>query len=306
MGLLTAGLLSSAITAADTELSLDELNLRWGTNLDEATVSSEAIGPGLYVMRAAGGAIAVSIGDDGVLVVDDQYAKTIAKLQAEIERLGGGPVDFVLNTHGHFDHADGNPYLGERGAQIIAHENARRMMMRSNRLEYGPVHYVQPAYPEDGIPGITFDEDMRLHFNGEVISLHYFGPGHTDGDVVVFFEETNVLHVGDLYSNRYPYIDPGNGGSLAGLAAICRSILDLVNPDTRIVSGHAPIATVDELRDYTEMLEAVHQRLETAAKQSLTLEEVLSQKPTGMFDEMRGNPALFIAHAYQTVLVETH
>jgi len=302
--LLTAGLLSFAAARADLELGLDELNLRWGTNLDEASVTSEVLAPGLWVMRAAGGAVVVSIGESGVLLVDDQYAKTVGKLQTEIERLGGGPVDYVLNTHGHFDHADGNPFLGARGAEIIAHENARRTMMKSTRLNYGEVYYIQPPYPAEGVPGMTFDRSMQLHYNGQTVSLRYFGPGHTDGDVAVYFEQANVIHVGDLYSGRYPYIDPANGGSLSGLIAICRSILDLVDRDTQIVSGHAPVATIDDFRAYTVMLESVYLRLEQAARQGLDVDQVLASGPTAMFDDVRGNATLFITHAYQTVLAE--
>ena len=291
---------------AATELSLDELNLRWGTNLDEAAVSSDMLAPGLYVLRAAGGAIAASIGEDGVLIVDNQYAKTVPRLEAEIRRLGGGSVDYVLNTHGHFDHADGNPYLTERGARIIAHENARLMLTRPNRMEYGAIFYIQPPHPPGGLPGITFADGMRLHFNGQAVSLHYFGPGHTDGDVVVYFESDNVLHVGDLYNARYPYIDPGNGGSLSGLIAICHSILDLANAESQIVSGHAPVATLADLQAYTDMLENVYRRLEQAARDGLTIDQVLAAGPTAAFDDKFGNPGLFLSHAYETVLNETN
>lgn len=302
--LLAAALMAPYAALGSEELSLDELNRRWGTDLDEAEVSTERLTPGIYVLRAAGGAVAVSIGDSGVLIVDNQYAKTVGKLQAEITRLGGGPVTHVVNTHGHFDHADGNPYLAARGASIIAHENARVTMMKSTRLGYGDVYYIQPPYPAEGIPGITFGDSMRLYFNDEQISLNYFGPGHTDGDIAVYFETANVMHVGDLYSGRYPYIDPANGGTLAGLIGICRSILDVVNEDTQIVAGHAPVATVDELRSYTDMLESVYFSLENAARKGLGLDEVLASKPTARFDETRGDATLFVTHAYQTVLAE--
>ena len=176
--------------------------------------------------------------------------------------------------------------------------------MRSTRLSYGDVYYIQPPHPAGGIPAMTFDRRMQLHFNGNTVSLHYFGPGHTDGDVAVVFEEANVIHVGDLYSGGYPYIDPASGGSLSGLIAICHSILDLVDEDTQIVSGHAPVATSADLRDYTNMLESVYLRLEQAARSGLELDQVLALAPTAMFDDKRGNASLFLAHAYQTVLAE--
>lgn len=289
---------------ADIEVSLDELTRRWGSDLDEVTISSEALSPGLFVARGAGGAVIVSIGTDGVLLVDDQYAKTVGKIQSEINRLGGGDVDLVINTHGHFDHADGNPFLGQRGAKIIAHENARQQMMRSSRLDYGEVFYIQPPYPDEGLPVLTFNDAITLHYNDQAIEVRYFGPGHTAGDVVVHFKDADVLHVGDLYSGRYPYIDPGNGGSLSGLIAICQSILDIAGEETRIVSGHAPVATIGAMEDYLRMLETVYARLASMAKAGETIDAVLAAAPTEEFDALRGNPALFITLAYRSVEAE--
>ena len=141
-----------ATYAADREVTLDELTRGWGQNLDTAEVSVQTLATGLHVMRAAGGAVIVSIGSDGVLLVDDQYPQTARRIQAKIAELGGGDVDFVINTHGHFDHADGNLLLAEDGARIIAHENTRRQMMRPSRLNYGDKYYVQPAYPAPALP----------------------------------------------------------------------------------------------------------------------------------------------------------
>ena len=151
---------------------------------------------------------------------------------------------------------------------------------------------------------LTFNDGITLHYNDQTVDLRYFGPGHTNGDVVVHFRDADVLHVGDLYSGRYPYIDPGNGGSLSGLIAICRSILDIAGDKTRIVSGHAPVATAAALEDYVNMLETVYARLSSMATSGDSIDAVLAAAPTEEFDGVRGDPTLFITLAYRTVQAE--
>jgi len=290
---------------ADERLSFDELMSRFGTDLDTATVSVESLDPGLHVLRAAGGAVVASIGDDGVMVVDDQYARTVDRLRAAIRELGGSEVDFVVNTHAHFDHAGGNPPLGAAGARIIAHENAQRQMTATVRLDYGDVHYLQTPLPAEGLPILSFGDSITLHFNNETIELRHFGRGHTDGDIAVFFSSADVVHMGDLYNARYPYLDVNGGGSLSGLIAVCRQVLDHVGSATRIVSGHAATASQADLLDYVSMLETVHTRLTGMAEDGMSTEEMLAARPTAEFDERRGNPSLFLTHAYRSVLTES-
>ena len=300
---LMAALVAASPALADEQRSLHELMSGWGTNLDAVSVTSRSVADGLHVLRGAGGAILVSVGSDGVLLVDDQLPQVLPQIRQEIARLGGtdGKVDYVINTHWHFDHADGNPALGQAGATIVAHDNSRKRMQQSTRVSYLGYHYIQPAYPEEGLPVITFNDAMTVYFNDQQIDLRYFGPGHTTGDAAVFFSEANVVHVGDLYSGGYPYIDTPNGGSLAGLIAVCRSIAELTDADTRIVSGHAPVASREEFMAYIDMLEESHGILRTMAAEGLSLEQVLAAKPTAKFDTARGNPALFITMAYRSL-----
>lgn len=281
--------------------TLDQLTAGWGQDLDNTVVESTEIRPGLYRLTGAGGAVLVSIGVDGVLMVDDQYAKTVGKLKAEVDRLGGGAVDFVVNTHWHFDHADGNPTLGADGARIIAHGESRERMMQMNRVSYTETHYDQPPYPAVGLPVITFDQSLTLHFNGQRIDVMHFGPGHTAGDAAVFFRRDNVVHMGDVFNARYPYIDAANGGSLAGLIAICRSVLDEVDDDTLIVSGHAPTADRVALVAYVEMLETLYGRIRALVDDGMSLDAILAANPTADFDADRGNPTLFITMAYRSL-----
>ncbi len=297
-------LLASGAVGADERRSLEELMSGFGADLDNVNVTVETIKPGLHVMRGAGGAVLVSIGDDGVLMVDDQFPQSIPGFTRAIAELGGEGVDFVINTHWHFDHADGNPVLGEAGARIIAHSASREQMTRETKVSYGGFHYLQPPYPAAGLPVLTFDDSMSVHFNGQRIDLLHYGPAHTAGDAAVFFRGDNAMHVGDIYNARYPYIDAPNGGSLAGLIAVCRSILDVTDADTLIVSGHARVAGRRELENYFAMLEMTHQRLEDMLAEGKTLDEILAANPTAEFDEQRGNPTLFIMMSVQSMTTD--
>ncbi len=300
---ITTLVLTGPAIAAD-EVDLPTLVKRFGGNLETDQVTTETLAEGIHVMRATGGAVLATIGDDGVLLIDDQYPETARRIQAAIHDLGGGDVDFVINTHAHFDHANGNEVFGPAGAHILAHENARSYMLETKRLDYGDVFYRQPPASADALPVLTFDDRITLHFNGQRVDVRYFGPGHTDNDVAVFLREANIVHVGDLYSGGYPYIDANNGGSLAGLIAIWRSILDEIDENTQIVSGHAPVATYAAAGDYLAMLETVHRRLTDLAAEDADIVTVVAAAPTAEFNEQRGMPTLFLAHAYQTVLAE--
>lgn len=294
-------LLTSGTVSFGTEpMTLDNMLRGWGTDLDSVTVTSEPVRPGLYRLTGAGGAVLASIGSDGTLIVDDQFAKTVGKLKAEVARLGGERIDFVVNTHFHFDHADGNPELGADGARIIAHSAARERMQVTTRVTYVDTHYDQPPYPPEGLPVITFDDRITIHFNEQRIDIMHFGPGHTDGDVAVFFRGDNVVHMGDVFSGGYPYIDAPNGGSLAGLIAICRAVLEEIDADTLIVPGHAPVTDRGALIGYISMLETVHGRLQQYTADGRSLEEVMKLRPTAEYDETRGNPTLFLTMAYPT------
>lgn len=289
---------------ADVEVTLDELLRGLGTDLAGAEVRIETLEPDLHVLRAAGGAVVASVGSDGVLIVDDQFAATTDRLRSAVHQLGGEDIDYVINTHAHYDHVDGNPVLGAAGARIVAHANAREMMMRSSRLDYGDRYYVQSPYADAGLPVLTFRDRIVMHVNGETIELHYFGPAHTDGDVAVWFREANVMHVGDLYVAPWPYIDAGNGGTLSGLIAACNAILDVIDAETRIVSGHRPTVDRAGFEAYTRRLEAVYSRLAAFASAGLDVDAVIAADPVADLDDSDSSPTLFLTLAYPTVVDE--
>ena len=300
--IMTAFLLTvpRTVTAME-EVTLTELLAGWGTDLDSVEITAEELASGVYLLHGAGGAVLTSIGSDGVLLVDDQFAELAPRLDAAITDLGGNGIDFVINTHWHFDHADGNPWLGARGAKIIAHSNSRRQMLETTRVTYVSNYYDQPPYPASGLPVLSFDDAMTVHWNDETIDVRYFGPGHTTGDAAVFFRNANIVHVGDLYNARYPYIDAANGGSLAGLIAVCGAILEEIDRETRVVSGHAPITDRAGLSAYVDMLKESEKRLLRLIEAGNTLEEVLAARPTADYDAQRGNPTLFVTMAYQSI-----
>ncbi len=294
-------LLAGANASATEFVTLEELLAGWGTDLSQVEMQIDTIDPGLHIIRGAGGATLASIGGDGVLLIDNQYDAIVERLASAVASLGGGNIDVVINTHAHFDHADGNPKLGAAGAQIIAHENARERMTLGAVLDYGAKRYRQPAYPASGLPAVTFSDNMTLHFNGHTIELLYLGNGHTNGDVSVWFREADVVHVGDLYVTPWPYIDAANGGDLGSYATTLRSLAARLTANTRVVSGHRPDITRDELLAFADRLQTVHSRLQAMAKRGLTIQEVVADDPTADLVDTDVPPVLFLSLAYQTL-----
>ena len=245
--------------------------------------------PGLHVLFGVGGNVAASIGEDGVLIVDDQFPELVPKLEKRIGELGGGAVDFAINTHWHFDHADGNTVLGKGGTWIVAQRNSRRMMVNDHLINLVGAIYEQPAYPADALPVITYDDHMQFHFNGQRVDLMHFGPAHTTGDTAVFFRGSNAVHMGDVFNNAgYPFIDADNGGDVEGVIAFCEAVLARLNEDTIVIPGHGAVATHGDLVAYIDMLKTVSRRIGDMIDSGKTLEEVIAAKPTAEFDERYG------------------
>lgn len=271
----------------------------FGWDLATAEVRTEAINERLHVLFGVGGNVLASIGEDGVLLVDDQFPEMTPRLLDAIGTLGGGGVDFVVNTHWHFDHADGNLTLGPGGAWLVAHANSRQMMLDTHLIDLVAIQYTQQAYPREALPVITYDRSMQFHFNGEPIDLLHFGPAHTTGDTAVIFRGSNVLHMGDVFNNAgYPFIDVGNGGDLDGVIAFCQAVLDQIDEATVVVPGHGPVTDQEQMQAYVAMLQVVRGRIAGLVGDGADLEAVIAAAPTRGFDEKYGDPALFIDRAY--------
>lgn len=270
------------------------------------SITTQKLADDLHVLFGVGGNILASIGPQGVLTVDSQFEPLVAKYQATIRELGGGPIDFTINTHGHFDHVDGNRVLGPAGTRLFAHENARQLMMRDIVVNLVTTRIDQRAYPAAALPVATYDRQMRLAFNGRTVDLLHFGPAHTTGDTAVIVQRSGsapqVVHLGDVYNNAgYPFIDVDNGGSLEGVIVFCQSVLARLDPDAIVVPGHGPVTDYAKLKEYVDMLLAVRDRISALIAGGATLEQVVAAKPTAPWDAAKGNPAGFVNRAYTSL-----
>ena len=280
-------------------MTLTEISRAFGWDLETIQNETERVTDGLSVLFGAGGNIAVTVGDQGVLVVDDQFPELEDKIRAAIKSLGGDRVDFAVNTHWHFDHADGNQFLGPDGTWIVAQSNSRAKMTEDQIINLVGVSYAQKAYPPAALPVMTYDDRMQFHFNDQEIELMHFGAAHTTGDTAVFFRGDNAVHLGDVYNNSgYPFIDAGNGGTLDGLIAFCQATLKEIDEETIVIPGHGPISDYQGLTRYIAMLTDIRAKMMALILDGASLEEVVAAKVTAAYDAEQGDPNLLVNRAY--------
>ena len=262
-----------------------------------------SLGGKLDLLRGLGGNIAVLGGDDGVLAIDSGLVEVASKTAGEIGQ--GGAVALLVNTHWHYDHTGGNELLAKAGARIIAHENCRKRLAVDQFVE--AMARKVPASPPVALPRVTFASETTLHVNGEEIRLVPVPPAHTDGDVIVVFAQADLIHAGDLYFNgMYPFIDYSSGGWIGGMAAAIGTLSGMANAKTRIIPGHGPVASWEDLKGYLAFLETVHERLGKLKEQGKTIEEVMNAAPLKDFDEKLGQgflkPEQFLRIVYTGLL----
>jgi len=235
----------------------------------------------------AGGNVGVSVGDDGVLVIDDELAPLAPKLRAALAGLSKKPVRFVVNTHWHQDHTGGNGMLGAAGAVIVAQDNVRKRLTTTQLLEFmGQKHEIPPS-PAAALPVVTFTDDVTFWFNGDEIHAVHVAPAHTDGDVIIHFKKADVLHTGDVFLGGYPIVDHASGGTYAGLITAADKILALAGDATKIIPGHGPVSTKADVVAWRAMLVTLRDRVAELAAQKKTLDEIKAAKPTAEFDAKR-------------------
>jgi len=272
-----------------------------------ARIVTESLGNGLYVLFGQGenviaGNMLVSIGEQGVLVVDDMVDGIVPKYKAAIADLGGGAIDFAINTHWHFDHSGGNPVLGPEGVRIVAHETSREMMRRANVINLVSQTIDQPAYALAALPAITYDDAMRMHFNGHRIDLLHPGPAHTTGDTAVILRDRNIAHLGDVFNTGgYPFIDADNGGTLEGVIAFCEAVLTELEPGAIVIPGHGPVSTYDGLAEYVSMLKTIRDRMSSLIRSGASLEQVVAARLTSDWDAAKGDPIMLLDRAYASM-----
>ena len=267
-------------------------------NFDEIQIQTTRVTESIYLLQGSGGNIAVSIGDDGTFIVDDQFAPLTDKIVAAIAELTDHPVDFVVNSHWHYDHTDGNENFGRAGALIVSHDNSRRRMETDQVLSGS--NRPQPAYSEEGLPKITFLESMRFYYNSNVVDVFHTGPGHTDGDAQVYFRDSNVIHTGDMFV-RYglPYIDHGNGGSLDGMIEALWTIAGLINDDTVIIPGHGQLSTRTDLLEYRMMLVTIRGRIKDQIARGRSVDQVVAANPARGYAEPGDGTTGWLRSAYE-------
>lgn len=305
--LLALAVLTAASVGAEEaeELTLSELLARFNWDFDATEIVTEEVGDGLYVLFGIGGNIAASVGEQGVLIVDNMFPEMIPKVEAAIKAVGGEGIDFAVNTHWHFDHAEGNLAVGPAGTWIVSHEQSAQMMASSNPINLVITKYRQQAYPPDARPVITYEDRMRFHFNGGAIDLIHAGPAHTAGDTAVIFREHNAVHFGDVFNNAgYPFIDVDSGGGVNGMIRFCETILAEIGDDGIVIPGHGPVTDAAALKAYIDMLKAVRGRVLAMMEEGKSLLEIVAARPTADFDATYGpemNSLGFVDRVYTSL-----
>jgi glyoxylase-like metal-dependent hydrolase (beta-lactamase superfamily II) len=252
-------------------------------DFDDVEIQITPIAEGIHVLNGRGGAMAVCTGDDGVFLIDDQFAPLSDKIAAAIATLQEGGVRFVLNTHWHGDHTGGNENFGERGAVLVAQNNVRQRMSTKQFSEF--LQRETPPSPLAALPIITFERQLEFHINGEDILALHMPRAHTDGDAIVSFRNANVIHCGDVYfAGMYPYIDLSSGGSIDGTIEAARKILAMADDDTRLIAGHGPVTGRAELQAYHDMLVGLRQAVQSAIDSGADLEATIALKPSAAYD----------------------
>jgi cyclase len=242
---------------------------------NEVTIETTKLSDNVYMLVGSGGNIGVSAGEDGVFIIDDQFAQLTPKIVTAIKAISDKPFQFLVNTHYHGDHTGGNENMAKQGVKIIAHENVRKRLMDGESSK-------------DALPIITFNDRVNVHMNGEDVNVHHVEHAHTDGDAILYFTQSNVLHTGDTYfRNRYPYIDLKSGGSIDGYIKAVKKGLTLINDDTKIIPGHGEISNKKEYQSFLTMLETLRANVHAEIEKGKTEDEVATNNSiTKQYDDL--------------------
>ena len=271
----------------------------WAQGDDFASVEIQVreVADGVYYLEGRGGNIGLSVGEDGVVMIDDQFAPLTDKILAAIDTVSDGEVLFVINTHVHPDHTGGNENLGNMGIPILAHDNVRTRMQQGMRGG--------PPSPDAALPVVTYSEATTLHFNGEEMRVIKVPAAHTDGDSIIHFVNANVIHTGDVFrTTGYPRIDADNGGTATGTIETLDLLIEMAGADTKVLPGHGEVTDRDDVREFRDMVAEVYSRVKPMVEEGMTLEQVVAAEPTADLDERWGDPEGFLPGLYQSIANE--
>ena len=244
----------------------------------------------VYMLEGAGGNIGASVGDDGIVIVDDQYAPMAGKIKAALKDITDKPVRFVINTHYHEDHTGGNAIF-QQTVPIIAQDNVRKRLQEGGTAgNFGAVSFEAKPQPKEALPIITFDHDVTVHLNGEDIRALHFPHGHTDGDSVIFFPKSNVVHMGDDFvTYGFPFVDLGGGGSVKGMTAALEEIIPKLPADVKIIPGHGPVSNLDDVRRFVAMLKDTTAAVEKGIQQGKSLDQLKQENVLAPWQKWSGD-----------------
>lgn len=276
---------------------------------EDVEYQAQTLSDTLTMLIGKGGNVAISAGDEGVYLVDDQFPNIADKLLAQIRKISDKPIRFVINTHYHGDHTGGNEALAGQGAVIIAHDNIHQRMSTEQFNQFW--NRSTPAATPAALPVITFSDTVTLHLNSEKTVVYHVPRAHTDGDSIIHFTGSNVIHMGDNYfRGLYPYIDLDGGGTVQGMIAAIDKALGLSDEATRIIPGHGPLSTRADLQSHREFLQNATDRVKALVDQGMSLDQAIAARPTAEWDDTIGKvwitPAQFVTFIYNSLTGVEH
>ena len=270
-------------------------------------IQTEKVADNIFMLIGAGGNLGVSVGKDCVFMIDTSYAPLTNKIKAAIATVSGKSIQYVVNTHWHQDHVGGNEDFVKAGAVVIAHENVRKRLGTEQFIKL--LNRTIPPLPESALPVITFSRDVTFHLNGNEIFVFHIERAHTDGDAIVHFKKSNVIHMGDIYFNgMYAFIDLSGGGSINGMISAVERVLLLCDRNTKVIPGHGHLSDKAELEEYLKMLVTVRDRITREIKAGKPLDAVIASQPTRDLDPAWGKgfmkPEHFVKIVYDSLVNE--
>ena len=269
-------------------LSLLLPSLLMAQDFSKVQIKTIKITKNVHMLQGAGGNIGVLSGEDGVFIIDDQFAPLTKKIKTALSKISKKPIKYVFNTHWHFDHTGGNENLGKSGTVIVAHQNVRKLLSKDQMLKVFGKEL--KASPKVALPVITFNSRINFHLNDEHLNIFHVENAHTNGDAIIHFTKANVFHMGDtFFKDKFPFIDVEHGGSLTGIISAAEKVLNKSNPQTKFIPGHGDLADLQDLKNYIATLKNVRLRLNKYKRRNLSLERLLAKKPLEDLDKTYGS-----------------